>query len=174
MIGRLARSQGVPALHIVRRPEQAALLKREGAQDVFDSTAPDFLQALKKAAHDRRATLALDAVGGPLTAILAEALPEKSEILVYGALGGSACAIDPADLIFKGQSLSGFWLTPSLRRMHPLIKAWRLARVQDLLGAELATQVQARLPIANIHAAIDLYKAHRTEGKVLLVFPTAA
>jgi NADPH2:quinone reductase len=170
MVARLARKQKVPAIHIVRRPEHVALLKNEGADSVLDSSTSDFLEQLKKLTSLVKASIALDAVGGSLTATIAQALPKGGEVVVYGALGGAACEMSPADLIFKDKTLSGFWLTQTLAQMSFWKQLFCFSHVQDLLGAELRTDIQARFPIEKIHEAIQRYKTHRAEGKVLLVY----
>ena len=65
-------------------------LKNDGAEHVVDSSAPDFPERLNALAHQLHATIALDAVGGSLTANLADALPQGGDIVVYGALAGFA------------------------------------------------------------------------------------
>jgi NADPH2:quinone reductase len=170
MIARLAKRLNIPAIHIVRRAESAEELRQAGAEHVLDSSAPDFSAALKALAHRLRATLALDAVGGSLSAVVAAALPRGGQVTVYGALGGEACAISPTDLIFQQKSLTGFWLTDVLRTQGWVSRIRALSRVQDLLASELSTRIHTRLPLENIHEAFRLYKAHRSEGKVLLVF----
>ena len=42
MLNRICIEDGVPLVNIVRSPEQAKLLREQGARYVCDSTAPDF------------------------------------------------------------------------------------------------------------------------------------
>jgi NADPH:quinone reductase-like Zn-dependent oxidoreductase len=64
MLNRLCIEEQVPLVNIVRRPEQADLLKSAGAVYVCNSTAPDFMADLTAALKDTSATLAFDATGG--------------------------------------------------------------------------------------------------------------
>ena len=64
MLNRLCIRDKVGLVNIVRKPEQAALLRAAGALHVCDSSAPAFLQDLTRAIAATGATIAFDAVGG--------------------------------------------------------------------------------------------------------------
>jgi NADPH2:quinone reductase len=64
MLQRICLQDGIALVNIVRKPEQAALLKGIGAQYVCDSSAPTFLQDLTDALAATGATIAFDATGG--------------------------------------------------------------------------------------------------------------
>ncbi|MFA5975716.1 MAG: zinc-binding dehydrogenase [Elusimicrobiota bacterium] len=169
MISRLSRRYGLKSIHIVRRREQADLLRREGAACVLDSSEPGFEESLHRICREVGATIALDAVGGELTAQMARSLPRCSKVVVYGVLSGEACQINPSDLIFSGKQLTGFWLSEAIKRMGWFARLGMIMDVQRLLKKELRTDVQARFPLEKIQEAIDFYKKNRTRGKVLLV-----
>lgn len=64
MLHRICRQDGIGLVNIVRKPEQAALLRGLGAEHVVDSSAPDFEARLVDAIAATGATLAFDATGG--------------------------------------------------------------------------------------------------------------
>jgi NADPH2:quinone reductase len=64
MLNRICLKDGIGLVNIVRKPEQAALLKAQGAQHVCDSSAPSFLADLTEALVQTGATIAFDATGG--------------------------------------------------------------------------------------------------------------
>jgi NADPH:quinone reductase len=64
MLNRLCISEQIPLVNIVRRPEQADLLRSAGAAFVCNSAAPDFMADLTAAVTQTSATLGFDAVGG--------------------------------------------------------------------------------------------------------------
>jgi NADPH2:quinone reductase len=64
MLNRICLADGVPLVNIVRRPEQATMIRQQGAEYVCDSSAPTFLDDLVAALVATRATLAFDAIGG--------------------------------------------------------------------------------------------------------------
>lgn len=169
MIARLSLRYHVPAIHIVRRPEQVQLLLSMGCKHVLDSNEPGFVERLKEFSLKWGATIALDAVGGELTQRLAKAMPKGSRIIIYGALAGDNCQVSHFDLIFRDQRIEGFWLTQWVKNRSWAQKMLMVMEVQSLLPTELNTHIQARFPLEKVHQAIELYKANRTGGKVLLV-----
>ena len=64
MLQKLCIAEGVDLVNVVRRPEQAALLRAIGATHVADSSAPAFMADLTSALTATGATLAFDATGG--------------------------------------------------------------------------------------------------------------
>ena len=64
MLNRICLADDVPLVNVVRRPEQVALLREQGARHVCDSSEPTFEADLFAALLDTDATLAFDAVGG--------------------------------------------------------------------------------------------------------------
>jgi NADPH2:quinone reductase len=109
MMLRLAINADYPLINIVRRQEQADLLKSLGAQYVLDSSDPDFPFKLSKLCRDLNATIAFDAVAGDMPRQLLYALPRGGELVIYGALSEEAVSnLNPGDFIF-GQK-KNFWL----------------------------------------------------------------
>ena len=64
MLNRLCQAEKIALVNIVRKPEQAKLLRSQGAAPVCDSSSPDFMGELTEALVATGATLAFDATGG--------------------------------------------------------------------------------------------------------------
>ena len=64
MLNRICIKDGVGLVNIVRKPEQAQLLKSLGATHVCVASAPSFMEDLTQALASTGATLAFDATGG--------------------------------------------------------------------------------------------------------------
>lgn len=64
MLNRVCLADGVPLVNVVRRPEQAELLREQGAAYVCDTSTETFFVDLVAAIEATGATLAFDAVGG--------------------------------------------------------------------------------------------------------------
>ena len=64
MLNRICQQDGVGLVNIVRKPEQAALLRSIGAVHVCDASAPGFMDELTDAIAATGATIAFDATGG--------------------------------------------------------------------------------------------------------------
>ncbi len=169
MVLKLGHRFSLPVINVVRRKEQAGLLRGMGADHVLDSSEPEFDQALGALCRQVAATLAFDAVAGDMTGRILRAMPSGGRVLVYGALSLQACQIDPSSLIFEDKHVEGFWLSAWLRQKN-LLGQLRLAReVQRLLAGELKTEVQARLPLEQVAQGLDLYTRNMTGGKILLL-----
>lgn len=64
MLNKICLKDGIDLVNIVRKPEQAALLKSLGAKHVCDASTPTFIDDLTQALVATGATLAFDATGG--------------------------------------------------------------------------------------------------------------
>ena len=64
MLNRICIKDGIPLVNIVRKPQQAALLRSLGASYVCDTSSATFMEDLTDALAATGATLAFDATGG--------------------------------------------------------------------------------------------------------------
>ena len=169
MLVRLGGRSSIPTIHVVRRAEQAELLRKMGAEHVLNASAPDFDAALKDLCHKLGATIGFDAVAGEMSARVLRSQPRGSRLMVYGALSLGASQVDPASLIFQGKRLEGFWLTAWLRRKN-LVSRFRVSRqVQRLLAGDLKTEIRARIPLEDAARGLEQYASNMTAGKILLM-----
>ncbi|WP_420645382.1 zinc-binding dehydrogenase [Candidatus Leptofilum sp.] len=168
MVNRLARSEGVQVINVVRRDAQVALLKEQGAAIVLNSSEDDFDQQLHDACHQADAHLAFDAVAGPMTRRLLDALPEHSKVTVYSCLSYEAPQMGPDHLIFEDKTLNGFWLGPWINKMNliQILMLWR--RAQKLMATELKSKIRAQYPFQEAKQAVQDYLDQMTGGKILL------
>jgi len=169
MIARLGRQHGLPVINIVRRQEQVELLDSLGAQYVLNSFDEDFPDRLRTLAHQLKATLILDAVGGDMTQRLLDAAPFGSTVLVYSNLSGEPSIFTSETLIFGDKKVVGFFLSNWAARKSFIAKLWFTQRVNQLATSALQTTVQKRLPLSAAQQALHIYRNNMTAGKVLLV-----
>ena len=170
MLARLAAAENYPMIHLVRRDELIAELKQIGAKVVLNMTSPDFEAQLAQHCNALGASILFEAVAGSLTQKIMNALPEKSRVVVYGALAvDPSTPIDPRDLIFKQQTLEGFWLTKWFDSQNLLGKMRTVSAVQKRIeDGTFATQVRARLKLADVKRGLLDYQQHMSDGKVLI------
>jgi NADPH2:quinone reductase len=164
-----ANKRGVPVIHVVRREEQRKSLEQLGALHVLNQSDADFDQQLRTRAKDLGATLAFDAVAGPMTGRLLEALPKKSEIRVYGALSDEPLRLNPGSLIFGRKKVEGYYLTDlfSPTTFPALLKG--MLDIQSMVEGGYQTSVAQRRPLAEAKEAISDYWANMSAGKTLFV-----
>jgi NADPH:quinone reductase len=169
MIVRLGRRFSLPVIHVVRRAEQMELLRNLGAQHVVNSSDAGFEASLHDLCHRLGATIGFDAVAGEMSGKVLRAQPDGARLLVYGALSFAPAQVDPGSLIFERKRLEGFHLAAWLRRKS-LLGQLRVSReVQKLLGSDLKTEFQARIPLEDAARGVRQYVNNMTAGKVLLV-----
>src|SRR5205823_3371184 len=101
---------GVTLINIVRRPEQVALLRAQGAEHVLNSQDADFDACLAELCARLNCRLAFDAVSGEITGHLLSALQRGGRVVVYGMLAEGPCQFEPRQVVFEGKSVDGFWL----------------------------------------------------------------
>ncbi|MGY2873307.1 NADPH:quinone reductase [Marmoricola sp. URHA0025 HA25] len=185
MLNRICLADDVPLVNIVRRPEQAQLLREQGAVHVCDSSEPTFEADLVEVLRHTRATLAFDAVGGGqlasqvLNAMEAAIVPADApysrygsdvhkQVYVYGAL-------DPRPIELRRRfgfawGVGGWLLTPFLSRTSTEDLARLRKRVSDELTTTFASHYTDQV---SLREALDVetlqrYARQATGEKFLL------
>ena len=173
MLNRICLADGVPLVNIVRRPEQAVLLREQGAVHVCDSSEPTFEADLVAAVRGTGATLAFDAVGGGrlasqvLNAMEAAIVPADApynrygsdvhkQVYVYGAL-------DPRPIELRRRfgfawGIGGWLLTPFLARTSGADLARLRQRVADELTTTFASHYTDQI---SLRETLDVETLHR-------------
>lgn len=171
MLIRLSQRHGFPLINIVHREALVADLRAAGADHVLDSNRADFKESLTALARELRATWAADAVAGSMTGILASCMPPGSTIAVYGVLSGRESVVNPGDLIFRGQTVTGYWLTGEFkdRSLFGLLRTARLLRkASQLLGSDLQSTAQAHVRLADIASRLPQLLESTSKGKIYI------
>jgi NADPH:quinone reductase-like Zn-dependent oxidoreductase len=187
MLNRICLADGVPLVNVVRRPEQAALLREQGAVHVCDSSAPTFQADLVAALQETGATLAFDAVGGGrmagqiLNAMEAAIVPTDApynrygsdvhkQVYVYGAL-------DPRPIELHRRfgfawGVGGWLLTPFLARTSGEDLARMRRRVSDELTTTFASHYTDQISLREVLDVVTLQRcARRATGQKFLLRP---
>lgn len=166
---KLAKADGVRTVNVVRRPDLVDVLKGLGA-DVVVVDGDDLAERVAVAAGNGPIKLAIDAVGGSQITRLADCLADGGTVVNYGLLSGEPCQIRADQTIFKGITLTGFWLQKALTSM-----AGSDARklYQDLgervLTGDLHVEVEATYPIDRIKDAVEHAGKSGRDGKILVL-----
>jgi NADPH2:quinone reductase len=185
MLNRICLADGVPLVNIVRRPEQAQVLRDQGAVHVCDSSEPTFEADLVAALRETWATLAFDAVGGGtlvsqiLNAMEAAVVPPDApysrygsdvhkQVYVYGALDRRPIELHRGFGFAWG--VGGWLLTPFLARTAEADLARLRQRVADELTTTFASHYsdQVSLDQALEVATLQRYARQATGEKFLL------
>lgn len=144
MLNRICQADKVELVNIVRKKDQAKLLKDMGAKHVVDSSSENFMAELIDAIHATGATLAFDATGGGtlastiLSAMEAAAARTPGAYSIYGSVKHKQVYLyggldTSATVLNRGYGMAwgvGGWLLPNF-----LAKA----------GNDVATRLRTRV-----------------------------
>ena len=185
MLVKICLADGVPLVNIVRRPEQAELLRSIGAEHVCDSSLPGFTDGLTAALVATGATIAFDATGGGrlagqilgcMEAAINATATEYSrygssvhkQVFIYGGLDRG-----PTELVRNfGMmwSVSGWLLTPFLQLLGIEGMLRLRQRVVDELTTTFASHYTDEVSLAGALSldAIQTYAKQATGQKFLI------
>jgi NADPH2:quinone reductase len=185
MLVRICQKDGIPLVNIVRKREQADLLKAMGAAHVCDSGAATFAEDLVNALDATGATVAFDATGGgtlagQILAAMESALLRKAkefsrygtsthkQVYIYGSLDTGPTTFTRTFGLAWG--ISGWLLTPFLQKIGPAAAQALRQRV----AAELKTTFASRYSkVVSLAQALDpreiaIYSKRATGEKYLI------
>lgn len=155
MLNRICLADGIELVNIVRRKEQADILRAIGAKHVCDASAPSFMEDLTEALAATGATLAFDAIGGgklagqilnAMEAAINRTATEYSrygstthkQVYIYGGLDRGPTELTRGFGMTWG--LGGWLLFPFLQKVGPE----GAARLKARVAAELKTTFASR------------------------------
>ncbi|MFN3440471.1 MAG: zinc-binding dehydrogenase [Acidovorax sp.] len=185
MLNRVCQKDGIGLVNIVRKPEQAALLREMGAQHVCDSTAPTFMADLTDALAATGATIAFDATGGGTLAgqilqcmesAINRTAKEYSrygsavhkQVYLYGHLDTRPTEIQRT--FGMAWSVGGWLLFPFLNKIGDAAAQALRTRVAAELKTTFASQYARTVSLAEALSAdaIAFYGPRNTGAKVLI------
>ena len=165
---RLAKAWGLNTVNVVRRESLIEPLQAIGANVVLVD-GPDLALRAAAATGGEEIKLGIDAVAGAATERLADCLAEEGTVVNYGLLSGNPCQLRADQTIFKGITLTGFWLAKQMRAMKPATLA---ALYGDLMArianGSLHVEVEAAYGLEDIKTALDHASREARSGKVLI------
>jgi NADPH2:quinone reductase len=185
MLNRICLADGVPLVNIVRKPEQAALLREIGATRICDQSAPGFMGDLVEALVATGATIAFDAIGGgklagQILTAMETAINRKAteysrygstthkQVYIYGGLD-----LGPTEFtrgFGMAWGMGGWLLFPFLQKIGRQRGQELRARVAAELKTTFASHYAQRLSMAEAlrpeHIAV--YNRRATGEKLLL------
>lgn len=188
MLNKLCQAEGIALVNIVRKAEQAEILRALGAKYVIDSSSPSFFVELTGALLETGATLAFDAIGGGklagqiLAAMEVAAVskmksysrygsPTPKQVYIYGALDMGPTEIPRS--VGLAWSVSGFLLTYFLMKAGPE----ETKRLQGRVLSELSTTFHSHYSdVISLAEVLDpqvmARYARRATGEKFLIDPS--
>jgi NADPH:quinone reductase-like Zn-dependent oxidoreductase len=188
MLVRICAADGIGLVNIVRRPEQAQILRDLGATHIVDSSQPDFAERLTAAIRDTGATLAFDAIGGgplagqillameraqpPLTSWTPYGTSVLKQVYIYGSLDFSPTVIDRK--FGLTWALGGYLLTNALARLGGEAIGRMRARVLAEAKTTFASSYAQTIGLSDVLRPEVVAKfAQRSTGTKYLIDPSS-
>ena len=188
MLNRICLKDGISLVNIVRKPEQAALLREQGAKYVCSIASPNFIDELTDALAATGATIAFDAIGGGklagqiltcMEAAINRNAKEYSrygsavhkQVYLYGMLDTS-----PTEVVRNfgmAWGMGGWLLFQFLQKIGPAAAQTLRERVAAELKTTFASHYTRTVSLAEAltPAAIAVY-AKRATGEKFLIDPS--
>jgi NADPH2:quinone reductase len=167
-LNKICKTENIPLLNIVRRKEQAELLKIEGTEHVI-VTDGDWQPAYKELVRKLKVNVLFDALGGgDITQKLLEGLLQPSSVYIYGKLADEPLVVTSASTFFSGLSISGFLIVPWFKSISPEEKKYIVENYSKYLNGDLPTNTCKEYHFKDIKEAVELSITHANEGKILL------
>jgi NADPH:quinone reductase-like Zn-dependent oxidoreductase len=166
---RLAAADGIRTVNVVRRDSLIEPLRAIGA-DVVVVDGADLAERVRQATGGGAIRLAIDAIGGDIVLRLADCLAEGGTVVNYGLLSGQPCQLGAHHTIFRGITLTGFWLQKSLTAMaRPDLEQLYGDLARRIAEGGLRVEIEATYPIEEIKAALAHAGRAGRGGKVLVL-----
>jgi NADPH2:quinone reductase len=185
MLNRICLKDGIALVNIVRKPEQAALLRELGAKHVCSTASPTFTDELTDALAATGATIAFDAIGGGklagqilscMEAAINRNAKEYSrygsavhkQVYLYGMLDTA-----PTELVRNfgmAWGIGGWLLFPFLQKIGPAAGQMLRERVAAELKTTFASHYTRTVSLAEALSpeAVAVYAQRATGAKVLI------
>ena len=190
MLNKICIKDGIALVNIVRKAEQAEILRKIGAKYVVDSSSPTFMSDLTNALAETGATIAFDAIGGGklpgqiLTCMEAAINREAKaysrygsnvhkQVYLYGMLDPGPTELNRAFGMAWG--IGGWLVTPFLMK----ISAADRQRLRERVASELKTTFASHYTqVVSLAEALQLSHlavyGKRATGEKYLINPSKA
>ncbi|MGM7643564.1 quinone oxidoreductase family protein [Nocardia sp. JW2] len=162
---RLCAAAGLRVIATAGGPAKAELARANGAHEVVDHNAPDWVRQLPALLGDDTLGVVFDSIGGDsLTPVLDFVTPLRGRILSYGWLAGAPAQVTAAELILRGLTLTGC-AGPA---WSGTVAAHGAAALDAAAQGRLVPVVDAVLPMADAAKAHRMLEDRVAMGSVLL------
>ena len=170
LVIQLAQLRGYHTVNLVRRAEAVAELRALGGDAVFSVDEADVVGRVRALTEGGGVVGALDAVGGKTGALALRCLRPGGTLLVYGLLGGESLPLHNGEMLFRGLTVRGFWLTHWFQHTPPEQVQTTLRELMGLMVAgHLAPAVEATYDLADFRAAVAHAQQPGRQGKIVLI-----
>ncbi|MDQ2884541.1 MAG: NADPH:quinone oxidoreductase family protein [Chloroflexota bacterium] len=144
------------------------LARSLGADTAINYSQPDWFEQVKAATQGRGTDIILEMVGGEVSTQSLQCLAPFGRMVIYGAASNQIAQFTGIQLMYKNQSIIGYWLTSWLQRSDRVAAA-ALDLMKYLNSGRLKIIVGATFPLAEAAQAHRAIAERQTTGKVVLL-----
>ncbi len=172
LLAYLLEKNAIERIGIVRKEATKQKLLEMGFAAVLLSTSDHFEEELYELAHRYEANTAFDAIAGEASGQVLKAMPNDSELVVYGGLSGKPLSdISPIDLIFKNKIITGFNLNDWLNQISEDEFFMAKTQLAALIRSGVyTTAIQTVVTPEEVVEGLRKYISAMSEGKMLIAF----
>ena len=160
----IAKSRDLKVVGIVRRSELVPEIEKLGV-DFGGVESPELSKQIQIATGGSPISLGLDAVGGPATATMANALSPGAHLVSYAQVSRLPMHVPQGDLIGKRLTVLGFWMYH--QEYLPKMRAALTEAIKVVVSGRLSLPFTTTYNPSQIKEAIEHFQSG---GKILLDF----
>ena len=166
----IAKQRGVKTINVVRRHDVVAELAALGADAVLVDGEDDVVAQAKEITGGKGPQYALDSVAGRSGTLLAQSLASGGSMIVFGAISGEPLVLDAGALLFRGITITGWWLSQWFRQATPQQQKALFGAVLPMIAdGRLHAPVAAEFSLDEVVAPCAVADGSELNGKVLLI-----
>ncbi|MDQ2902225.1 MAG: NADPH:quinone oxidoreductase family protein [Chloroflexota bacterium] len=144
------------------------LIRTLGANAAINYTEENWVEQVQAATGGQGPDIILEMVGGEIADQSLQCLAPFGRMVIYGAASGQITQFSGIQLMYKNQTVTGYWLTAWMQRPDRTLKAV-MELSQYLTSGQLKIIVGQTFPLAQAAEAHQAIAERRTMGKVVLV-----
>ena len=163
----IARKIGATIIATTRKSDKRSALIEAGAHHVIATDEEDFVSRVKEITNGVGARVALDPVGGPFVAVLAEALATGGIIFEYGALSTQQGTFPQFAVLGKSLTIKGYLYVEVLAKKESLERAKKFI-LDGLKSGDLKPLIAREFAFEEIVEATQYLESNEQIGKVVV------
>lgn len=165
----LSKRDGIKTINVVRRRDVIDELRALGADEVICEADEDVVARVKEITGGKGVRYALDSVAGRSGGQLIQALATGGTAIIFGAISNKPLVVDPGTLLFKGNTVRGWWLSRWFRTASPEQISLLFTELVPLLAdGTLRVPVAAAYDLADVQHAVATAAGSERNGKIVL------
>lgn len=169
IILQIAKLKGYKTVNLVRREAQIQELLDLGGDAVFCTEDHKLVEKVRELTGGKGVKGGVEAVGGDTGAIAIHCLQPGGTLLLYGLLSGQPIPVDSGEMLFRGLTVKGYWLTHWFETSPPERTMAVMSELMQLMASgQIVPPVEATYDLGQVREAILHAETPGRHGKVIL------